>query len=294
MNRTYKVTGINLKATPLGETDRLLTLLTPERGLVRAVAQGARKHRSSLGGRSALFVVNNLLILSGRSLDKMIQADTVESFPGLSKNLGKLMAAQYLAELTLCQALSDQPQAELYHLLIEHLRRIEQSPDQETPPLVLLALLAHGTFHLLALAGLAPQVHYCCQTRQAMLPDFAVAQPQVGFSIAGGGVVDLSRAVQSDRVQPLSAEQLALLQQLTQPDLLKTLPESWSANFVLAQTIPAALRTKDDPKLASPGGISDQWIEIERLLRRYAQYHFEQPIRSATLIESCLGGNNGL
>ncbi|XGB43117.1 MAG: recombination protein O N-terminal domain-containing protein [Nodosilinea sp. LVE1205-7] len=38
MSQTYQVTGINLKAMPLGESDRLLTILTPELGLVRAVA----------------------------------------------------------------------------------------------------------------------------------------------------------------------------------------------------------------------------------------------------------------
>ncbi|UWU45655.1 Recombination protein O N terminal [Limnospira platensis C1] len=50
MSRTYKATGIILKAIPLGESDRLLTILTPEFGLMRVVAPGARKSRSRLGG----------------------------------------------------------------------------------------------------------------------------------------------------------------------------------------------------------------------------------------------------
>ena len=33
MSRTYKATGINLKSMPLGEADRLLTILTREQGL---------------------------------------------------------------------------------------------------------------------------------------------------------------------------------------------------------------------------------------------------------------------
>ena len=69
MSRTYKVTGINLKGMPLGEADRLLTILTQELGLIRVVAPGARKQNSKLGGRSGLFVVNELLIAKGRSLD---------------------------------------------------------------------------------------------------------------------------------------------------------------------------------------------------------------------------------
>ncbi len=53
MSRTYKATGINLKSMPMGEADRLLTILTREFGLIRAVAMGSRKHNSSLGGEAA-------------------------------------------------------------------------------------------------------------------------------------------------------------------------------------------------------------------------------------------------
>ena len=106
MSRTYKATGINLKSMPLGETDRLVTILTRELGLIRVVAPGARKQNSKLGGRMGLFVVNELLVSKGRSLDKITQAETLESYPGLSKNLSKLAASQYLAEVVLCYALS--------------------------------------------------------------------------------------------------------------------------------------------------------------------------------------------
>ena len=94
MSGTYKAIGINLKSTPLGEADRLLTILTEEHGLLRAVAPGSRKHKSSLGGRSSLFVVNQLLIVKGRNLDKIIQAESLDSYPGLSQDLRKLTARQ--------------------------------------------------------------------------------------------------------------------------------------------------------------------------------------------------------
>lgn len=189
MSRTYKVTGINLKSMPLGEADRLLTILTPELGLIRAVAPGARKHQSKLAGRSGLFVVNELLIAKGRTLDKITQADTLESYPGLSQDLQKLTASQYLAELVLCQALSDQPQAELYELLNEHLHRLEQLSDNRW--VMVLAHLVHGVFHQLALGGIAPQVQFCCITQHPIVPDFTDPDWRVGFSAAAGGTVTL-------------------------------------------------------------------------------------------------------
>ncbi|MEO1298042.1 MAG: DNA repair protein RecO, partial [Cyanobacteria bacterium J06636_16] len=127
MSRSYKATGINLKGMPMGETDRLLTILTAEQGLIRVLAPGARKHKSRLAGRSSQFVVNNIFVVQGKRLDKLVQADTVRSFPGLSADLAKLTASQYLAELVLCQALSEQPQEELFTLLVEHLQRLEQA-----------------------------------------------------------------------------------------------------------------------------------------------------------------------
>jgi DNA repair protein RecO (recombination protein O) len=52
MSRTYQTTGINLKSSPIGEADRLVTILTSDYGLIRVIAPGARKPKSSLGGRS--------------------------------------------------------------------------------------------------------------------------------------------------------------------------------------------------------------------------------------------------
>lgn len=318
MSGTYKATGINLKAMPLGESDRLLTVLTQELGLIRVVAPGARKHQSSLRGRSDLFVINELLIAKGKNLDKIIQAESVESFPGLGQDLGKLTASQYLAELVLYQALSDQPQAELLTLLSEHLRRLEQLPKTAT-----LASLTQAIFHLLVQAGVAPQVHACCTTQEPLTPDFSDPDWQIGFSAAAGGTVSLdafdrlvtqkasvphpkprlrpksaelaspyladeattvreavypsrsfvsgtgsadTRTVLGDR---LSATELAVLQQLAQPELMQ------SDGTLISPELNAL------PQPITP----PVWLSIERVLRQYAQYHFDRPIRSATLID---------
>ncbi len=38
MGRTYRTIGINLKAMPLGESDRLLSVFSRDRGLLKLVA----------------------------------------------------------------------------------------------------------------------------------------------------------------------------------------------------------------------------------------------------------------
>ncbi|MBD1904535.1 DNA repair protein RecO [Funiculus sociatus GB2-A5] len=326
MSRTYKVTGINLKGMPLGESDRLLTILTREFGLIRAVAPGARKHHSKMGGRSGLFVVNELLIAKGRSLDKITQAETIESYPGLSQDLRKLTASQYLAELVLCQALSDQPQEELYELLNEHLRRLEQLPSPDTASV--LAHLTHGVFHLMALAGVAPEVQECCVTRQPLLPQFNNPDWRVGFSAAAGGTVSLPA------LERLQAEARAIATQRTRgnlalkntvsPQMPGIVAQEKGGNYqtvVHAQT-PLILNTKlnavelallqklAQPELPQVDTSSDEpptmseesihplslthhpsyhaaWVGVEQILRQYVQFQFGRSIRSAALMDAC-------
>jgi DNA repair protein RecO (recombination protein O) len=197
MSRVYKATGINLKSMPMGECDRLLTVLTQEYGLMRVVAMGSRKQNSHLGGRSGLFVVNQLILAKGRSLDKITQAETIESYPGLAQDIRKLTASQYLAELVLYQALSDQPQEDLFCLLQTQLKQLEQATSSE-----ILPTLVQGIFQLLALAGIAPQLYTCCVTQQMIHPDFANSHWRSGFSITAGGVCTLAALEQLRQGEP--------------------------------------------------------------------------------------------
>lgn len=276
MSRTYRATGINLKSMPMGESDRLLTILTREWGLIRAIAMGARKHNSRMAGRSGLFVTNDLMLARGKSLDKITQAETLASYPGLSQDLKKLTASQYLAELVLAQALSDQPQEDLFDLLSAQLAQLARSPDA-----LVLAHLLGSVLQLLALAGIAPQVTACCLTQMPLLPDPDTPDGgPVGFHIAAGGTINLAALEQVSPAQGktplmpgvsrLPALELELLQQLVEP-----------ATSELEGCLPDVAPEQVN---AYPVEI---WLAVERLLRQYAQHHFDRPIRSGNLIETC-------
>ena len=283
MNQKYKAKGIVLKGSSLQESDRLVTVLSPESGLIRAVAPGAKKHKSRLRGRTELFVVNEFLIVSGRTLDKIIQADTIYTYPGLSQDLGKLACAQYLAELCLALALSEQSQVELYELLNQHLRRLEQLERQDS----VYPHLAQAVFSLLEIAGLAPQVYACCLTQNLIPPNLDAPNWRVGFSFDSGGIIDLSpaqpsreraangdsgdREVEYNYHYPtlnyrLNGMELAFLQQLSRDAL------------PLTQLLTAEEKAHLD--------FEHIWIRIERLLREYIQYQLGKPIRSATLVDN--------
>ena len=304
MTRTYKAIGINLKSMPLGEADRLVTILTKEFGLIRVVAPGARKQKSKLAGRMGLFVVNELLLAKGRSLDKVTQAETRESYPGLSKHLSKLAASQYLAELVLCHALSEQPQVELFDLLNEHLRRIDELPNKTNSQLeisLVIAYLSHGIFHLLALAGIAPQVQVCCLSQNQIKPDFTDPDWRVCFSIETGGIFGL--AENESRLQltqtPVAAreERAAQTTVIYQKDEQSTPPIRINCKLdALELTLFQELATANLPDLmpllpnhlVAAIAIPSAWSRLERILRDYAQYHFGKSIKSADLVDTLL------
>ncbi|MEA5552323.1 DNA repair protein RecO [Anabaena cylindrica UHCC 0172] len=305
MSRTYKATGINLKTQALGESDKIVTILTKEFGLIRAVAPGARKHNSSLGGRIEIFVVNELLISQGKSLgnatptlDKITQAQTIKTYPGLTKDLGKLAASQYLAEIVLCQALSELPQTELYELLDVHLQRLEALPKSQG--FAVVAHLAHGVFQFLALAGLTPQVQICGLTQLPVTPDWTNPNWQVGFSVPTGGIISLEawKSLRSERERRKRED--GEIKQKNSPN-----PQTSGYETVVHQqdipTISNRLNAKElfmlqylsQTEIMQIEAASDYgWLSIEQILRQYTQYHLGRPIRSATLIDSYFAANH--
>ena len=282
MNQKYKARGIILKGSSMKESDRLVTVLTPEYGIIRAVAPGAKKLKSSLRGRTELFVVNESVIIKGRSLDKIIQADTVYTYPGLSKDIGKLAAAQYLAELCLFLAVDEQPQADIYELLNEHLRRIENFPQHK----LVYPYLSQAVFHLIAASGLAPQVYNCCLTEKLVSPNIVNEKWQIGFSFEGGGILDLatSKKIRVQKTNQLEDAEAQYNNRLPKID--------WRLNSLeltllqqLSQNNPPNTSMLDVEQLKKYD-LDQAWIRVEKVLREYIQYHIGRTIRSANLVDS--------
>lgn len=99
MSRLYRLEGIVLRRRPLGEVDELVTLLSPSRGKVDAAARASRKPGSRMVGRLEPFTWLHLMLARGRTLDRIAQADVRRAWPGLRKDLDRLVWGSYLLEL---------------------------------------------------------------------------------------------------------------------------------------------------------------------------------------------------
>ena len=73
-SRHYRDEGVVLRTHKLGEADRIITLLTRQHGKVRAVAKGVRRTASKFGARLEPFMVVDVQLYEGRSLDIVTQA----------------------------------------------------------------------------------------------------------------------------------------------------------------------------------------------------------------------------
>lgn len=77
---TYRDEVVVLRTHKLGEADRIVTLLSRRHGKLRAVAKGVRRTSSRFGSRLEPFMVADVQLYQGRSLDIVQQAESLGSY----------------------------------------------------------------------------------------------------------------------------------------------------------------------------------------------------------------------
>ena len=174
MSPEQRLEGLVLRSSPLGESDRLITLLSNDEGLVRLAAPGARKPKSSLAAAVPLAVLS--LQVGGRSgLKRVRQLRVLRNFSNLAERLETLAAAQGLAEVALLLVPSgDAIEGVLEDLLVQ-LSRLELVVKDKQDNLEALAISVQGLTHLLALGGYALPLAECCRSGLPLDPKLGVA-----------------------------------------------------------------------------------------------------------------------
>jgi DNA repair protein RecO (recombination protein O) len=152
--RTCTTDAIVLRARPLGEADRVFTLMTRERGKVDAVAKGVRRARSSMSGRLEPLAEVHVALHRGRSLDVITEARTVTShWTGLARP-DALATASLFAETVDLFCEPELPLPEIYALLAGAVAAVAGSA---TPA----GLVPRFQLRLLHALGLAPADDAC-------------------------------------------------------------------------------------------------------------------------------------
>ncbi|HXH22997.1 MAG TPA: DNA repair protein RecO [Dehalococcoidia bacterium] len=244
--RVYKTEAIVLRQRKLGEADKIVTLFSPNKGKLDAVAKGVRRTRSRLAGHLEPLTHGSYLLAEGRDLDIVTQAETLDAHPGLRLDLERMSRGLYCAELV-DRLLPERSEAwPVFRLLRESLARIEQAESAD------LAVRFFET-RLLDELGYRPRLDVCavCDRRLEPVTNY--------WSAAAGGVVGPECTQDLVQLQPLSLSGLKVLR-------------------LLARSSYA-----DAARLRITGELA---LELEECLGGHIRYVLEREVRSARFVEA--------
>ncbi len=244
--RTYKTRAIVLAHFDLGEADRIITLLTPEDGKIRAVAKGVRRPRSRIGGSVEPFAELDVVLARGRNLDVITQVGVAHAWLRLRDRLESTATAWYLGELS-DRAVEERGGA---HPVYGLLRRACQLLDDGMAPGRVARWFESGLADAL---GVRPELDRCVECARTL-----EATDQFRWVPALGGVLCGIHPPPPAESVRLSVDALKLLRAYRRFDV----------EAIAALRVPAALEG-----------------EVESVMRRYTRFILEREARSLAFID---------
>lgn len=197
-----QTTGIIIRKTNLGEADRLLTILTPTYGKVRAMAKGVRKPKARLSAWLDMFRYNQFALVSGRNFFIVTGAQTHSTVVADGMAWDKLSVAYYLCELVDKLVDDDQVLTGIFELTQESLVGLSKGIDEN---------LVRASFELklMDLLGSHPQLQSCAVSGEKLSES-----ERIYFSLRLGGTVSGRRASEDDFAREIDANTVKLMRLL--------------------------------------------------------------------------------
>jgi DNA repair protein RecO (recombination protein O) len=174
-----KLTAVVLRAVDYGESDRIVTLLTRERGKVSAFARGARVSRRRFGGALEPFTLLAVEARerSGSDLLGLDSVSVLRAHGAIRGDLARIACAGYASELARELVRDHEPHDELLALLLEYLAALDTAPARP-------AALRAFELGALRAAGLMPRLDACASCGGPV-----AVEERVRFDPGQGGVL---------------------------------------------------------------------------------------------------------
>lgn len=155
------IEGIVLKKVDYKDNDRIITLLTKERGRVDLSVRGARKVKSPLMAASEIFTLGEYVIVKGKNHETLSNFTLIESFYDLRFDYELLSIASVMLLSAYAVASKDEPAALLFLLLKRSLLRLNSRKNSPH------ACLASFLLHFSNIEGFKPRLNHCavCERR---------------------------------------------------------------------------------------------------------------------------------
>ena len=172
----YNTQAIILTSQNYGEADRILTLLSYERGRMRCITKGSRRPRNRFAALAQPLNLIEAQLSGSTGLENLTQAQLVKNYRIIREDLDKLAYASYLLELFDKATEGASDAAEVFLLLMTALEMLQYSED-------LRMVCLYIELKLLAAIGFFPHIKICVKCQ---LP--IDKNEPLGYNIVEGGV----------------------------------------------------------------------------------------------------------
>ena len=173
--------GLVLRTTEYKETDRILTVLTAEDGLLTLKARGVRSNRSKHKGACQLLTYAEFTVSEARGFRFISEATAIEMFAGLRNDIVLLALGSYFAQLAEVLSQEDAASPALLSLILNALYAL--SKLQKPPRLVKAAT----ELRLAAIAGYQPELSGCCVCGAPEPDRFSIADGTLECAVCRSG-----------------------------------------------------------------------------------------------------------
>ena len=150
-----KTQGLIIKEQTIGESDRLVTMLTKDAGVLRAFARRAKNLKDSKSAATQLLCYSRLSVFKGREKYIIDDAEPIEVFFGLRRDIGALSLAQYFCELAYLLVPEETDSEEYLRLVLNSLHFLSKG----TRPKRMLQSVTE--LRMLSMAGYMPDLVAC-------------------------------------------------------------------------------------------------------------------------------------
>ena len=147
--------GLVVRVTPYNDTDAILSVLTPTYGKLTVKARGLRRKNSPLVAPCQLLAYADFTLFEYRNMYTINEANAIELFSALRKDLVKLSLGSYFAQAAETMSQEDMPNPELLSLVLNCLYGLSKLDIPEVQVKAVFELRSA------CLSGYAPDLYGC-------------------------------------------------------------------------------------------------------------------------------------
>jgi DNA repair protein RecO (recombination protein O) len=122
---TYSGEAIVLGRKNYGEADRIVSVYSKDHGRTALIAKGIRRPESRKRGHLEIFSLLKFQAVSGRGIDLMTEADIIDDFKEIRKNLSKISLAYYFMEVIGKITHEQEQNIDLFNLILDSLNKLK-------------------------------------------------------------------------------------------------------------------------------------------------------------------------